>query len=457
MTASEWEDRGRELGVSLDACHAIVVVGADAESATQVALGIARVQSQHRPVSVGDLFGDAPLLVALAPGEDPPGIIDSFQYGVSLNRIAHAVDNSNTLFVLRTGSEDLDAETLFPHPRWKRLTAGFREIGALLVLVASADAARLRELVDATDGAVVVGDVVPPDLAVAQSLAWLRPVRRGHTALAIAPVAEPSTTSVPATLRRSPQRTNARRLAGVAGVVVALGLAGLMIWFLRRPLVDYTPKSGVAQDTPVAHSAVAGTLLTERELMQRVDSVRGDSLRMAGVVLPADSFPVLIPANPGDSSKASAFGVRLETTTTRSGAILTLRSKYQQIAAATYGIDPRTRFHLLVGGAFITRGAADSMLAGLRERHVLAPTVGTVVSVPLAFLVQSQLSEADVGATRTRYVARGYPVYALQQGDGSYNLYFGAYETPQHAAVAVPSVRDAGLTPTLVYRLGRIF
>ena len=51
----------------------------------------------------------------------------------------------------------------------------------------------------------------------------------------------------------------------------------------------------------------------------------------------------------------------------------------------------------------------------------------------------------------------GQPVYALRQTNGTAHLYFGAYESAQQAALAVPTVREAGLTPTLVYRIGRVF
>ena len=62
-----------------------------------------------------------------------------------------------------------------------------------------------------------------------------------------------------------------------------------------------------------------------------------------------------------------------------------------------------------------------------------------------------------VNAYLARFAARGQPVYALRQASGAANLYFGAYESPQHAALAVPSVREAELTPTLAYRIGRVF
>ena len=63
-----WLQEGREVGVTLDACHAVVVVGSDPVATSEVALGIARVQAQHRRVAVADMFGDAPPLQALVTG-----------------------------------------------------------------------------------------------------------------------------------------------------------------------------------------------------------------------------------------------------------------------------------------------------------------------------------------------------------------------------------------------------
>ena len=77
--------------------------------------------------------------------------------------------------------------------------------------------------------------------------------------------------------------------------------------------------------------------------------------------------------------------------------------------------------------------------------------------MPFAFLVQQDVPEAEVPSRLKRFAGSGRPVYALRQTNGAANLYFGAYESVQQAALAVPSVREAGLTPTLVYRIGRVF
>ena len=64
----------------------------DSEATARVALGVARAQSAKRRVVIGDLLGDAPPIRALVTGDDPYGLVDSFEYGVSLNQwIAAAV------------------------------------------------------------------------------------------------------------------------------------------------------------------------------------------------------------------------------------------------------------------------------------------------------------------------------------------------------------------------------
>jgi len=449
----DWTERGRDLSATLNEYHAIVVVGSDPVATADVALGIARVQAAHRRVAVGDLFGDAPPLQALVDDRDAHGIVDSFLFGVSLNKIAQQVPDAGELFIMPSGTVPIDAEELFGHPRWKRLAAGFREVGALLLLVAPADAARLPELVSATDGAIIVGDTVPADIPVAQSLAWLRPKRSGPTAVAgAAPLA------VVEAARPLPPRDRSRIAAGIAGVLITLALIGAGLWFAQRPFArDHAPAKGAPTPANTV-AATAGTLTADSLAKARADSIRDDSIARSGVMTAlSDSFPVLLPSNPMDSGRASAWAVRLEQTNTKSGAILDLRGRFETVPAGTYGYDLRTQFFLLVAGAYPSRAGAESLLVQLRDHKVLAPGIGSVSSLPFAFMVQADVPAADVASRLARFAARGQPVYALRQTNGTANLYFGAYESAQQAALAVPTVREAGLTPTLVYRIGRVF
>ena len=450
IASPDWTERGRELGATLDGCHAVVVVGGDREATAEVALGIARVQAAHRRVAVADLLGGSPALEALVSSDDPHGIVDSFLFGVSLNRVAHQVPDSGELFIIPSGTSPIDYEDIFGNARWRRLAAGFREVGALLVVVAPVDAANLVDLVFATDGAVIVGDTVPGDIPVAQTVGWLRPRRSGLTSVAgSAPLA------VVEAARVKPQREH-RLLAGAAGLLLTLGVGAIALWFAYRPYASERPPRIGA--TPSASPLASKLTPDSAAIAARADSARRDSLSRGLTAAPAsDSFPLLTATNASDSSAAAAWAVRLEQTNTKSGAILDLRQRFETVPAGTYGFDLRTRFFLLVAGAYSTRSAAESLLVQLRNHRILAPGMGSVTALPFAFMVQADVAVADVPARLARFAARGQPVYALRQANGGANLYFGAYESAQQAALAVPTVKEAGLTPTLVYRIGRVF
>lgn len=461
MTADmDWLAEGRELGLTLDQCHAIVVVGADPVATAQVALGIGRAQAERRRVAVGDLIGDAPPLASLVPDDDVHGLVDSFLYGVSLNRVAFPVAGERELFVMPSGTSPIDYEELFLNPRWRRLATGFREVGALLVLAAPAHAPHLRQLVDATDGAVLVGDEVPGALPVAQSLAWIRERRSAPIS-----VAEPLEPAQPTAIEAQPLPELARRVpwpAWAAGIVLTLTLLGAGVWFWQRPFAsDRPPRHGVAGTSPVAATATGGALATDSAL--RADSVRREvaardsAAHAANLAVAEDSFPVFAPVNAADSANASAYAVLLENTNGLAGAILQLNEKFAGLPATSYGLSLRTRLFELVAGAYPTKAGADSLLQDLRARKVLPPGGGSVTSLPYAFMVQANVASAEMPARLKRASARALPVYALRQANGTANLYFGAYESPQQAALAVPAVRKAGLAPSLVYRIGRVF
>ena len=448
MTAApDWTARGHDLSPTLDRCFAVVVVGSDSMATAEVALGIGRAQAVRRRVAVVDLFGDAPPLRALLTSDDPHGIVDSFEFGVSLNRIAQEVPGAGALFVIPTGTLPVDYPTMLANARWRRLAGGFREVGALLILVAPADAESLAELVLATDGAVVVGDTVPADVPVAQTLAWLRVARRSS----VASTPNEAPLAVVEAARERP-RTSNRLLAAGAGLLLTAGLLAAGVWFANRPFASAPVKRASAKpETSPLQRQLAPPAVTP------VDSTRDTASGMAIAPLSPDSFPLLAPANVADSAKASSWGVILEPTRTKSGAILDLRTRFETVPVGTYGIDVRTRSFLLVSGAYPLRTSAESLLVDLRNHRILAPGIGSVTSLPFAFLVQQDVPEADVPARLKRFAGSAHPVYALRQTNGAANLYFGAYESAQQAALAVPAVREAGLTPTLVYRIGRVF
>src|SRR3954470_22021435 len=167
-------DDGLRLGASLDASSLILVLGDDPRSTALAALGVARAQSSRRRVARGDLLGDAEPIQQLLNGGDPHGLADSFVYGVSLNKIAHAVPQYGDLYVLPSGSEVPAYEDIFTNSRWKRLAAGFKETGALLVVAAPASAAHVADVVGLADGAILVGEAQLADVNVDKLLGRVR-------------------------------------------------------------------------------------------------------------------------------------------------------------------------------------------------------------------------------------------------------------------------------------------
>src|SRR2546429_2707284 len=144
---------------------ALVPATGDLKWATAAAWDVARAAAQHgRRVALVDLWIEDPTLhevVGLTPSE---GIVDAFEYGVSLTKAAHEVDH---VFFIAAGAYTAHPGDVFGHERWKKLHGGFRVERALLLPYLSA------------------GALAPPP-AVAGSLILLLPFRLG-THLLIGP------------------------------------------------------------------------------------------------------------------------------------------------------------------------------------------------------------------------------------------------------------------------------
>jgi hypothetical protein len=224
---------GLRVGASLDATYLILVLGDDPRSTALAALGVARAQSGRRRVALGDLLGDAAPIQQLLNTEDPHGLSDSFVYGVSLNKIAQAVPQYGDLYVLPSGSEVPIYEEIFTNSRWRRLAAGFRETGALLVVAAPATAPHIADVVDLADGALLVGDVAPAGMDPNKLIGRVHPTPPNG----VAPVAPESEPTIAFADAPKPwwKRLPITLPAGI-GVVLALGLAGIGVWLAARPL-----------------------------------------------------------------------------------------------------------------------------------------------------------------------------------------------------------------------------
>jgi hypothetical protein len=65
--------------------------------------------------------------------------------------------------------------------------------------------------------------------------------------------------------------------------------------------------------------------------------------------------------------------------------------------------------------------------------------------------------DAGVADRVAMYRARGMPVYALLQTDGTARLFAGAFKAPEEAAVLAEILRSAGVHATIAFRTGRVY
>jgi len=348
----DWEAAGHTLGQSLDDYTSLVVVGIDPVTTGHVAIGIGRAQAFKRRVAVGDLFAESPPIQELVHTDDPHGLVDSFLYGVSLTKIAYEVPGAGQLFVMPSGTEPPDYEEILPNPRWHRLTAGFQEVGALLILAAPASAPHLEELVAATGGAVLVGDAVPRKLPVAAVVASVREPKgadvaakpESEAAAPTAPAPSPAPQGQASFWTRARTRISERRAAAIGGIVLTLALAAVAAWLAYRPLAGGPARLGSKPDS--AHPAA--------NVLAATDSAARDSSSdstASGALLATPRV-----ANPADSAQAAAFGVELMAANTQAGAILKLQQDGKALPAATFApvLIQGARWFKVIGGAYTT-------------------------------------------------------------------------------------------------------
>jgi SPOR domain len=219
-----------------------------------------------------------------------------------------------------------------------------------------------------------------------------------------------------------------RRLAGAAfGLVLFATLVALGAWLMERPL-----DRSRGPDYQAAPSARAGP--------------------------GAAPLPV-VPVAIGDPADGSPYAVQLGNANTAAGAMLMLDLAGPRVPAGTYVATPvgtAGAYRVLVGAFQDSRDAA-ALLALLRSHGQLTETSGTVVRVPLAFMIEQNVPADSATRRVAAYEARGLAVYALRQADGRARLYAGAFATAADTGLVAVALRRAGVHATLAYRTGRPF
>jgi hypothetical protein len=448
-----WMNEGQSLASLLDNVFAAVVAGTDANAASSVAIGIARAQGMRRRVAIADLVGESPPLEALYRGDDPHGIADSFLYGVSLNKIARQVNEAGTVFLMPSGTESVAHEAVYANERWRRLAAGFHQVGALLLVVAVPGTPGFAELCGYIGALLPVGDTrfpMPAGIPIIAAPAPSAPTP---------PPAPPREKAARA--REAAVESNSGRRMKIGAAIVALGAVAVAIGAAWPQIVSRLPDSIAAR---FARQAPDTTVMlvkpTAMDTAHRADSVLLDSAQRAAAAAAADSIAKLsdvVPmvANPADSTAAARYSIQFISANSSGEALADARLKTQPaVAVSPVMVDGVLRYRVFIG-ASPERDGAEILLAQLRSANMVISN--NLAIVPFALRLEGGVSAIAAAARIVEYQKRGIQAYALQQPDGNITLYTGAFETPRQAIILADSLRKLGRTPVLAYRTGRSF
>jgi len=381
-----------------------VVVGESSPGTALAAIAAGRAMARHRIVTIVDLIGDVPPLRALAEDDDPHGVSDCFEYGISPKAVTRRTHANEQMYVISGGTEPIDYAHVLPSERWARLVGEYRKAGALLLFVAVARSPGLAQLIARTDGVIAVGAVEGQLPTGVKVLANATPPPRRIVAR-----------------RPEDEHEAGSRLTRRVAVVAAAAAIALAAWlFLPRR----TPQ--------VAAAAAAPT---------RPDTTVTTASAQLGAPVPG----------PAERTPGSAeFAVRASTAPTYAAALRLVRdSAITAVGPATVVpvVDSNgTLRYEIIAGAFPDSGSAEAAVAA----HG-----GTVVQVPLALRLADSLPTDSARALAAQYMKRGIPAYSLETSKGLAAVYAGAFGAGDDALPLITSLRKAGLNPVLVLRTGR--
>ncbi|MBX3133416.1 MAG: SPOR domain-containing protein [Gemmatimonadaceae bacterium] len=435
VPSAVWTEEGRRTAPALADIAAALVIGRDPEAAAAVALGIAAGCAHERRVAVADLVGGLP---ALTPLDDQPGLLECLRDGEPVSGIGQPWGEVEGVYLLPSGRGPIAERWVFESARWERLVAGFREVDALLLLVAPAAAPGLSELVERVDGVIAV------DLPPAEVRAWPIIATVDHPEPELPPIAVTPRPGAQAAVpgARNGGRRGGRRIGRWVVGGLALVIAATVAW-MRGP-----GASGTAGDAS-GDAAVAE------------DSLAGAAAPATPPSAPAAREVRLgPPVNPGDSVSARRWSVELVAANTPEGANSRLVWEGDPLPVPTIapvvlraGSAP---WYRVVVGAWESRADAERWLQTQRALGLIRPAMGRVLETPFALqLAAGPLDEVET--RRAEWTGGEVQPYLLRQDDGHARVLVGAFETASQALWFAATLRERGLEPQLAYRTGRTF
>jgi len=393
---------------------ALVTMTNDLPWAAKAAWDIARIAAREgRRVALVDLCLENPALHETVGLHATEGIVDAFEYGVSLNKAAHEVTG---VFIIPVGSETANPAEVYGHARWPKLQAGFRSEGALLLALLPLSG--LAQLSASPDGALVLApEGVSPEFALPGDVPLLGVVRDRW--LPSSPRVSPPSITVP--VADEPRR--GLRLALAALVVAAAAVGGWALLARARESIVVPPAAPPAPTGPTATTSptpsTASTISTNLH-PQRVAS----HLDTLGWTIQLAAYASLDKALAHADRLAADAGVP---------ALVT--------PAPQSGNGPV--WYRVLAGSYATRAAAGSARAGLWRRGIAGEGVGDLLLAPYSY-------HAPAGASLDTLRRRGLPAVRWSNGV----ILLGAFEAPEQAAYTQAALKRAGVRANLLPRMG---
>ena len=466
---------------------ALVPAVADLNRAAAAAWEYARlVANAGRRVALIDCYVDAPRLHAVAGESNEDGIVDVFEYGASLSRIARA-QPEGTLFFVPAGTFSPDPAGMMARPRWRRLSAGFRHEDAVMLLFLPPDC--IGALASDVDGlvALVPGD---PDVDLAATPEIRAALDRGTPLLATfsgaadaapaaplprAPAPAPPVTAAPgpvapvsaapapaapeprdepepaASLAESESPLAPPPLSTIEPVRSdAGGTAAPPDWpILQRTLRSGAPRRRLGAYVLLLVLAAAAAVFTYRRQLGWNDVAPEPSAPQAPLT---PAFRALVP----HAVDTLPFAVQIAAWTSLPQALedadtVQARGFLPMISPVRL---QRTVWYRVYAGPVASQDAADSLLGAVRTAGLDGSRTATVALVPFSFALRRVATPLAARAARDRLRSAGVAAFVLGQADGSYQLLTGAFAQPDQAAYLDSLLTSTGNAGQLGPRVG---
>lgn len=376
--------------------------------AAKAAWDIARIAARDgRRVALVDLCLEHPALHETVGLQATEGIVDAFEYGVSLNKAAHEVTG---VFIIPAGSVTANPADVYAHPRWPKLQAGFRSEGALLLALLPQSG--LTNFSATPDGVLALAPEGLPVHFVLRSDGPLLGVVRDRWLPSNARVSPPP---IPVPIAEVPRRGRGAGVVLATLVLAALGVGG---WALARARESFIapPPAPAPLPTPSTTSTNLHPAPPPPPPPVRLDTL-GWTIQLAAYA---------------SLDKALAHADRLAA----DAGVPALVTPVPQSGKGPV-------WYRVLAGSYATRAAAGSARARLRQRGLAAEGVGDLLLAPYSY-------QADAKASLDVLRRRGLP--AVRWSTGA--ILVGAFEAPEQAAATQTKLKRAGVRANLLPRMG---